>query len=293
MSSRPLKRLLSLVDLKLRNWRAIYYSALDAMYLGLKDRIAFVTGASRGIGCGIATALASEGVHLALFGRDIERCKEVGHALRQMHQELRIIERRVDLNQAHTIPDAIRSAAEELNGIDILVNCAGGAYRGKLSEIPDQEWERWFQVKPIGLIRVTRECLPWLRRSDQARVVNIAGIFGREPAKSSVMGGPINMATLSVTKALANELGAQGITVNAINPGPTDTGRWRELVAVTARELGVSEAEAEMHMLREVPMGRVVRVQEVAALVLFLASSSAGMISGAAINIDRGLSRSI
>lgn len=268
-------------------------ASLGTMNLGLTGRIAFVTGASRGIGCGIAAAFASEGVHLALFGRDMERCQEVAHDLRQKHRHLRIIERKLDLNQTDAISTAVRDAAEDLGGIDILVNSAGGAYRGQLLEIPDQEWERWFQVKPIGLIRMTRECLPWLRRSSQARVVNIAGIFGREPAKLSVMGGPINMATLSVTKALANELGTQGITVNAINPGPTDTGRWRELVAVTARELGVPEAEAEMHMLREVPLGRVVKVEDIAALVLFLASSSAGMISGAAINIDGGLSRSI
>ncbi|MDH3469328.1 MAG: SDR family oxidoreductase [Gammaproteobacteria bacterium] len=263
------------------------------MDLGLRDRIALVTGASRGIGHGIASALACEGVHLGLLGRDIERCQELGYGLREQYQKVRVLERRLDLNQTAAIPEVVRSIAEELGGIDILVNCAGGAYRGKLLEIPDSEWERWFQVKPLGLIRMTRECLPWLRKSSQARVINIAGIFGREPAKFSVMGAPINMATLSVTKALANELGPQGITVNAISPGPTDTGRGHELVKLTARDLGVTQAEAEIHLLREVPMRRVLKVEDIAALTLFLASSHAGMISGTAINIDGGRSRSI
>ena len=107
------------------------------------------------------------------------------------------------------------------------------------------------------------------------------------------MAAPINLGTLAVTKAMANEFGPQGITVNAINPGSTDTGRWTELVNMTARERGVSKQQAEKYLNREVPMGRVVRPEDVADLCVFLASSRAGMISGVAINVDGGRTRSI
>lgn len=263
------------------------------MELGLKGRIAFITGASRGIGRAIAVALAEEGVHLALFGRDEQRCAELASELDARSPGLRAIAVRLDLEEAGTIRPAVESAAKPLGGVDILVNCAGGAYRGRLADIPDAEWERYFRVKPLGLIRMTRECLPYLRKSDQARVINIAGTRGREPARFSAMAGPINMGTLSATKALANEFGPYGITVNVINPGSTDTGRWKELTTMTARDLGVPPGEAEKFLLREVPLGKVVMPQDIADLAVFLASSRAGMISGAAINVDGGRSRSI
>jgi NAD(P)-dependent dehydrogenase (short-subunit alcohol dehydrogenase family) len=107
------------------------------------------------------------------------------------------------------------------------------------------------------------------------------------------MAGPINLGTLSVTKVLANELGPLGITVNAINPGSTDTGRWDELVRMTSNELGVSAQNAEKHLLREVPMGRVIQSSDIADLCVFLASARAGAISGTAINVDGGRTRSI
>ena len=92
-------------------------------------------------------------------------------------------------------PEALAELAHRfaLGGVDILVNCAGGAYRGRLGEIPDDAWERFFKVKPLGLIRMTRETLPHLRQSDQGRVVNISGTRGREPEAHSMMSGPINL----------------------------------------------------------------------------------------------------
>jgi len=101
------------------------------------------------------------------------------------------------------------------------------------------------------------------------------------------------MGTLSLTKLMANDLGPRGITVNAINPGSTKTRRWTNLIEVYAKEKSVSLQEAEKHLLEEVPIGRVVEIRDIADLAIFLASARAGMISGAAINVDGGRSRSI
>lgn len=263
------------------------------MDLGLRSRTAFITGASRGIGREIALALAREGVHLGLFGRDQAMLAATATAVRNIDAGLRTACVPLDFEQVGSIAQAVRSGADQLGALDILVNCAGGAYRGLVTDIPDNEWERNFQVKPLGLIRMTRECLPWLKQSNQARIINIGGTRGREPARFSAMAGPINMGTLSATKVLANELGPFGIAVNVINPGSTDTGRWDELVGMTAKELGVGAAEAEKHLLREVPLGRVVRATDIADLAVFLASARAGMISGTSINVDGGRTRSI
>ena len=91
------------------------------------------------------------------------------------------------------IKPAIAKAVKALGGVDILINCAGGAYRGRLEQIPDAAWERYFAVKPLGLIRMTREALPHLKKSPQGRVINISGTRGREPGGPSVMSGPINL----------------------------------------------------------------------------------------------------
>ncbi len=263
------------------------------MKLALKGRKAFVTGASRGIGAAIVRALAAEGVSVALFGRDIAGCKKLARELKAKHAGANFQAFTLDLEQPAAIASAISKAGKALGGCDILVNCAGGAYRGRLEDIADEAWDSNFKVKPLGLMRVTRACLPLLRVSTQARIINIGGTRGREPAPFSVMSAPINMATMALTKAMANELGPQGITVNAINPGSTDTGRWTELVDMTAHDRKLSKADAEKYLNREVPLGRVVMPDDIANLAVFLSSALAAMISGVAVNVDGGRTRSI
>jgi 3-oxoacyl-[acyl-carrier protein] reductase len=264
------------------------------MDFNLKGRSAVITGASRGIGRAIALALADEGANLALCGRDIARCETLAAELREKHAGIRAAVVPLDLEQGTVaVKPAVEAAAKALGGIDILVNCAGGAYRGRLNEIPDELWEEYFAVKPLGLIRMTREALPYLKQSKQARIINISGTRGREPGGVSVMSGPINLGTLSITKALANEFGPYGITVNAICPGSTDTGRWTELVEITAREKKLSLEDATRHLVADVPMGRVVVPEDIAGLAVYLASQQAGMITGTAINVDGGRTRGI
>lgn len=263
------------------------------MDLNLKGRTAFITGASRGIGKSIATALAAEGVNLGLFGRDMNRCNGVAAELRARHPGLRIVVVELDLADRAAIRPAVTKAVAELGSVDILVNCAGGAYRGRLAEIPDELWEKHFAVKPLGLIRMTRETMPYLKKSTQGRVIHMSGTRGREPHGVQVMSGPINLGTLSLTKAMANEFGPDGVTVNAICPGSTDTGRWTELVNIRAKEHGISIAEAEKQLVSDVPLGRVVKPEDVADLTVFLASARAAMITGCAINVDGGRTRGI
>lgn len=262
------------------------------MDLKLKGRRAFVTGANRGIGAAIAEGLAAEGVHLALFARRRDEAERVVAGLRDRYGIVGTAIA-VDLSVPAQIPPAVAQGVEALGGVDILVNCAGGATRGHYDQVADEDWEASFAVKPLGLIRMTRETAPHLKKSDQARIINISGTRGREPGVFSAVAGPINFATLSATKVLANELGPHGITVNAVNPGSTDTRRWDELVRITAEERKLSSEDAEKHLLREVPMGKVVRSTDIADLTTFLASARAGMITGTAINVDGGRTRSI
>ena len=127
------------------------------MDLALKNRKAIISGANRGIGRSIAAAYAAEGIHLALLGRNREACSALAQEIGKAHPAITCAAVFVDLEQTQTIRPAVEESVRALGGLDILVNCAGGAYRGKLAEIPDEEWERYFKVKPLGLIRMTRE----------------------------------------------------------------------------------------------------------------------------------------
>lgn len=263
------------------------------MNLELQGRKAIISGANRGIGRVIAFALAAEGVRVAALGRNVADCEGVAKEINAKTPGAKAFAVRIDLHDRTTIKPAVDAAARELGGLDILINCAGGAYRGRLGEIPDEMWEQYFAVKPLGLLRVTREALPYLKQSTQGRVINISGTRGREPESHSMMSGPINFGTLSLTKAMANEFGAHGITVNAITPGSTRTRRWDELVGITARERGLSAEAAEKFLLQEVPLGKVIDPEDIADLCVFLASARARLISGTAINVDGGRTRSI
>ena len=168
-------------------------------------------------------------------------------------------------------------AVKALGGVDILINCAGGAYRGRLEQIPDAAWERYFAVKPLGLIRMTREALPHLKKSPQGRVINISGTRGREPGGPSVMSGPINLGTLSITKALANEFGPYGITVNAICPG------------FFPSKMTKATLDATGETMRELtPTRRLGNDEDLQGLAVLLASEASRHITGQAIAVDGG-----
>lgn len=263
------------------------------MELNLKGRKAIVTGASRGIGAAIARGLAEEGVDVALFSRDPSQCSDLARELSEKFGVSAPVIA-LDLLDVARIKAAVSEGVELLGGrLDILVNNAGGATRGSLFDVDDEAWEENFTIKPIGLMRMSRECAPYLEKSDQARIVNLSGTRGREPAHQSTLAGPINMGTNSATKVLANLLGPKGITVNAICPGSTNTRRWDELVSITMEKFDLDKAGAEARLCTEVPLGCVIRVEDIADMAVFLASGRASRVSGTAINVDGGRTRSI
>ncbi len=262
------------------------------MELNLRGRKAFVTGASRGIGAAIARGLAEEGVDVALFTRNPPDCEALSQDLANAHGVMTPIIQLDFLDRARIRP-AVVEGIEMLGGLDILVNNAAGFFRGGLTDIPEDILEENFMIKPIGLMRMTRECAQELEKSDQARIINLSGTRGREPSPYSMLSGPINMGTNSVTKAMANLYGPKGITVNAICPGSTDTDRWDDLVERTMRDHGLNQQDAERKLCEEVPLRCVIRVEDVADLTVFLASSRASRITGTAINVDGGRTRSI
>lgn len=263
------------------------------MELGLAGKAAIVTGATGGIGGAIACALSAEGVNLGLIMRDLDRGQAAADRIRSLYPGSNVFLAKGDVTVLSEVEAAVADLAARLGRLDILVNSAGGSVRGLIEEVADEDWARYMMVKPLGYVRTCRAAIPFLKESPCGRIINISGGHGKEPTNYSAMGATANAGTLGLTKSLADQMGPFGITVNAVCPGHTNTVRWAKLIDRTARERGTGREETEKFLLQRVPMGKVVEPEDIANLVVFLASERAGMVSGCTINVDGGRSRSI
>jgi len=212
---------------------------------GLKERKVLVSGATRGIGKACAEELAKEGCDIALFARDKVLCNEVADGLRARHPDGKFVVVIADLGMNPAVTLAVNESADALGGLGIVVNAAGGSARGGLGAVSHEEWLRRFDAKPLGLIAVCEAALPYLEKSDHARIINLSGLHGKEPVPWAAMPGAINAATHGFSKSLPGSLGPKGITVNVVTPGFTSGRRFDELIEITARERGLSQDNAE------------------------------------------------
>lgn len=263
------------------------------MEYGLKGRNALVSGATRGIGKSCAEELAREGCNIALLARDEALCNEVADDFRSRYSDCTFVPVIADLGLNPSVKAAVDKAAEALGGLDIVVNAAGGSARGAVGEPSHEEWMRRLNAKPLGLLAVCEAAIRHLEKSDHAAIVNLSGLHGKEPVPWAAMAGVVNAATHGLSKHMAGALGPKGITVNVVTPGFTTGRRFDELIEITSRDRGLNETDAEAWLRELVPLGKPAEPEDVAAAVVFLASSRARMITGTEIKVDGGRSRHI
>ncbi|MFQ5571571.1 MAG: SDR family oxidoreductase [Rhodothermales bacterium] len=262
------------------------------METGLGGKVAMVSGASKGIGKAIAWALAAEGVQLSLCARTEQLLRAVAEEV-QAKYHVACLPHVADLSHAEGIRGWVHATLERFGGIDILVNNAGAAQGGPFLTLPDQAWWDSWQLKLFGYIRVAREVFPHLQRRGGGRIINIIGVAGVQMFPNYMIGGAANAALLNFTKALADEGAPHGILITGVNPGPIHTERWDGLLLKWGETKGVSPKEAEAELLRDVPLRRAGLPEEVASLVVFLASELSTYITGTTIAIDGGTTRTI
>lgn len=262
------------------------------MDLGLKDKVAIVTGASRSIGKAIAEQLAAEGVNLALCARGEELLNQVAMEIRR-RSGVEVMPVVADLTTLEGVRTLVRSAIDHFGRVDILVSSAGGMRGGSIFTKPDADWSADLSLKLMGYMRLCREVMPRMEEHGGGRIVNIAGITGRQPFPGYIAGGVANAAVLNMTKALADEGAAHNIRVNAISPGGVRTERNANLMKLLATEQGVTPKEVEEATLRNYNVRRLAEPREIADVVVFLVSDRASYIHGANIPVDGGGARCI
>ena len=266
------------------------YAIFLAMENRLKGKAAIVTGANRGIGKAIAQRLAGEGAQVVLCARDESLLKD---ATREIETAGGLAASfALDLRTAEA-PARVADFAKATYGqIDIVVNNAGANRRGAFLELSDADWADGFALKFFGAMRLTRAAWPHLKASSGS-VVNISGVGGRMPDAYFAIGGSVNAALLSFTKALA-DLGIQdGVQVNAINPGNVRTARYLQRLEQVAREGGIGTAAAEQKIVAGAKVTRIGEPDDISSLVAFVVSSEGRFLQGSLIDMDGGATKVI
>jgi NAD(P)-dependent dehydrogenase (short-subunit alcohol dehydrogenase family) len=261
------------------------------MELGLNGKVAVVTGASRGLGAAIAVELAREGVHLCLAARDQAKLDEVA-ATATAGTQVRAVTIAADLRQPASVAATIGKTLEAFGRIDILVNNAGATKRDDFFKLTDDDWADGFALKFHGYVRMTRSAWPHLK-AVRGSIINIVGVGARGGKAEFTIGGSVNSALLNFTKAMS-EIGiADGVRVNAINPGRIETDRLTRNLDRLSRLHGTSVEDTAKHLLADCGIARFGRPDEIATLTAFLASSKADYIQGSLIDVDGGETRAL
>jgi 3-oxoacyl-[acyl-carrier protein] reductase len=254
------------------------------------QKVAIVTGASQGIGAAIARRLARDGAHVVLSARNAALLSDVVAGIGNAGGSAEFVA--LDLRLPESAALLAEASRSRCGRIDIVVNNAGATRRGEFTELTDDDWQDGFALKLFGAVRLTRAAWPALQES-RGSVVFVAGAGGRTPGRHFTIGGSVNAALLSLTKALADLGVDSGVQVNAINPGPVRTQRWARRLAAYAKERGIDPAVAEADYVRSAGIRRIGEPEDVAGLVAFLTGPDGSLIHGALIDIDGGETRTI
>jgi 3-oxoacyl-[acyl-carrier protein] reductase len=250
----------------------------------LQDQVALVTGASRGLGKAIAFALAAEGCRLAIIARGCETLKETAEQLQLAGADVLAIP--ADVTVTADLERVVERTLTHYGHLDILVHNAGGAKGQDIFDTSEQDWHEALVLNVLALSTLARLVAPIMNQQGGGRIIAISSIFGRETGGRTAYNA-LKAASISLTKSLARQLGPQKILVNSVAPGSLlfPGSSWE-------RRLQADPEGIERFVKSELPLGRFGTPEEVAAVVVFLASSAASLVSGACLAVDGAQSRS-
>lgn len=266
------------------------------MDLQLTNQVVLVTGGSAGIGLAAARMFAAEGAHVAIAARDHAKLAEAGERITAAHANSRHATGKVlavagDFSRPDVPQSVVEQVTESLGPIDVLVNNVGLAYQAGFDDLDDAQWDELWQLNVMSYVRTTRAVLPAMKRRGKGVIINVSSTAGKRPS--------VGMANYSVTKSavqglsrlIADTYAAHGIRSVAICPGPTRSDAWLAdggLAEQVGLHKGMSRDEALQATGKGRPMGRMAEPDEIAASIVFAASSRASYVTGAAWSVDGG-----
>lgn len=261
------------------------------MKTDIKGRNALVMGSSKGIGHGIAMGLAQEGANVCIVARNLDVLNEAAEAIRR-EAGVKVMAIAADLSKGSEIERVYNATQQELGGIDILINNAGGPKFGTLLTLSEQDWQDAINLTLLSTVRMTTLAVPGMQARGWGRIVTVTSSTAKEPVPTMILSCTARAGVTGFMKALATDLAPQGITVNVAAPGGVLTDRIRDLTKARAEVDGASYDDLLTQSEKTIPLGRFATPEEFASYVVFLCSDQARYITGTSLNIDGGLSKS-
>lgn len=264
------------------------------MDLGLTGRVAFVAGASSGLGQAVALRLAREGCRVALCSRSRERIEAAAAAIvsEDGAEEGELLPLVCDVTDEGQVKSAIQETTERWGGLNILVTNAGGPPSGAATDFAPEDWQKAIELNLMSTIYLSTHAIPHLKRAKgPSRIIMVTSVAAKQPVPTLALSNTARAGVQGYAKSLADALGPEGITVNTVLPGHTRTDRLRDLAASINKRTGKSYEEVEAEWAAHTALGRIGEPEEFAAAVAFLASAPAGYITGVALPVDGGRSK--
>jgi 3-oxoacyl-[acyl-carrier protein] reductase len=261
------------------------------MEMGLASKVALVTGGSRGIGRAVASALAGQGMDVAICGRTAESLERTAAELRACG--VRCWPVVADVSRVEDIERLVASVLRDAGRIDVLVNNAVTSTSAPFDQLGDAEFRYHIDVKLMAYIRIARLVLADMAQRRFGRIVNIGGMTARIVAPLRMTNGVVNAGVANFTKQFAGYAAQYGVTVNCIHPGYTATERVDQIFDSEARQRGVDRATVVADRTKDIPLGRLVRPEDIAGAVLYFCSPWAEIVTGQAIAVDGGSGQAV
>ncbi len=262
------------------------------MELGLQNRVAMVSAASKGIGKGIAKSLVREGCLVSICARSQDALQEAREDLIKENPGARVLAFSCDVSKPDELKNWHSATVRELGDVDILVTNTGGPPPGRFSEITEEKWKLGVESTLMNVIRLCNLVLPGMKERGWGRIVHITSLAAKQPIDILTISNTLRAGISALTKTMSNEFAASGICVNALLPGHILTDRQMELNQIKAKERGITVDEYAKRSQSHIPAGRYGTTREIGDVVAFLCSDRASYVSGVSLQVDGGLIKS-
>lgn len=261
------------------------------MKLGLKNKVALILASSKGLGFACAKGFYEEGANVVICSRSEENLKKSKNEIEQLKsltEDNKVISIVADLKYEKQIKNLVNKTLDEFGRIDILVHNAGGPPSAPISKITKEDWSNSIDLNLLSFIRITELILPIMQKQNSGKIIAITSVSVKQPLENLVLSNTTRLGVVGYAKTLANEYAKDNILVNVVCPGPNLTDRMKEIINKMAQDTGKSEEEVKESWTEQIPLGRMGKPEELANLVVFLASEKASYITGTVIQVDGG-----
>jgi 3-oxoacyl-[acyl-carrier protein] reductase len=257
------------------------------MDFGLKGKTVLVTASSSGIGKAVAELFAAEGCNVAICSRN-DKALSIAAADIENKYKVHPFWHVCDLNKKEDIETTVNAVVKEYSSIDILVNNCGGPVPGFLKDLTEQNWQDAFEQVLLSVVKFCNLIVPGMIEKKWGRVINLTSLTVKQPIDNLMLSNSLRTGIIGFAKSLSNEVAKYNITVNNIATGYTLTNRLYELASERAKRKGITQEQVFTEMVNNVPMNRLASPEEIASVVVFLASNQVGYLTGNTIHVDGG-----